>query len=91
MRELVFAWFHPHYRRRGYLTATWTQITARWSPFLVQQPISPAMKHFLNNKQSGSTVTTDAQAFAIPTFGGRDVLVIEIRRSLTSPGAKQAC
>ena len=34
MRELAFVWFHPHFRRRGYLTEIWPHITKQWGSFI---------------------------------------------------------
>lgn len=69
IRELAFVWFHPHFRRRGYLAESWLHITKQWGPFVVQHPISDGMRNFLAGRAHGCIETTDGEAVQIETFG----------------------
>jgi GNAT superfamily N-acetyltransferase len=44
--EMRWAWLHPHYRRRGVLSAAWPHLVNRFGPFGLQPPLSPAMQAF---------------------------------------------
>jgi hypothetical protein len=44
---LGWAWFHPYSRRQGHLTAAWPYFRERFGDFIVQPPLSEAMRAFL--------------------------------------------
>lgn len=69
MRELAFVWFHPHFRRRGYLAESWPRIVKRWGPFIVQHPISDGMRGFLAKQKHGHVETTDGKSSLIEAYG----------------------
>jgi GNAT superfamily N-acetyltransferase len=48
--EMRWAWLHPHYRRRGVLSAAWPHLVERFGPFGLQRPLSPAMRAFAASK-----------------------------------------
>lgn len=45
---LQWAWFHPYFRRQGLLTRSWRYFTDRFGRFRVEEPLSLAMKAFLD-------------------------------------------
>lgn len=69
MRELAFVWFHPHFRRRGFLSESWPNLIKRWGPFIVQQPISESMNRFLARQDHRYIETTNGSATQIETYG----------------------
>jgi hypothetical protein len=69
MRELAFAWFHPHFRRRGYLSGIWPAIARKWGPFILQHPVSEGMRNFLARQTQSYVETTDGKADKIETYG----------------------
>jgi len=46
---LRFCWIHPFCRNRGLLKESWRTLSFRFKDFLVERPLTPAMKVFLNN------------------------------------------
>ena len=46
-RTLSVVWIHPYYRGRGLLRKAWPYLWGAEGPFLVEPPLSPAMKGFL--------------------------------------------
>jgi hypothetical protein len=44
---LQWVWFHPHERRKGYLTKAWPYFQKRFGKFIPESPLSIGMKRFL--------------------------------------------
>ncbi len=45
--SLDWVWFHPYFRRRGYLQNAWPAFEQRYGHFHIAQPVSCGMKEFL--------------------------------------------
>ena len=45
---MQWAWLHPYYRNQHYLTDKWPIFCSLFGDFVVESPLSPAMKGFYN-------------------------------------------
>jgi hypothetical protein len=45
---LQFAWFHPYARRKGRLSSAWPFFRARFGDFVIEEPLSYAMRAFVS-------------------------------------------
>lgn len=50
---MQWIWLHPYYRRSGILTRHWELFCQNFYPFLVETPLSNAMKAFLEKRSYG--------------------------------------
>lgn len=66
---LTWVWLHPFFRNRGELSRAWPGIGKRHGPFIVQPPISTAMRSFLSTRKTGEITTTDGKQ-TIASYGG---------------------
>ncbi len=48
---LQWVWIHPFSRNKGYLSRVWNQLNKTFPDFLVESPLSNAMKGFLKYKK----------------------------------------
>lgn len=44
---MQWIWLHPYVRNKGYLKLCWPYFLHRFGEFLVEPPLSPAMRHFV--------------------------------------------
>jgi hypothetical protein len=63
---LQWIWLHPYERSHGHLTAAWPFFRARFGDFLVEPPLSRAMKGFLA-KQAAATPPASPETITPPT------------------------
>jgi hypothetical protein len=47
---LGWVWFHPYFRHRGLLSSVWPYFQEKYGDFFVQEPLSPAMRSFLDKQ-----------------------------------------
>lgn len=55
---LFWVWIHPFFRNRGILTKHWKKFLEQFGEFIIEQPLSDAMRSFLEKKSNKYTEHT---------------------------------